>query len=120
VIVSSYERLIFVMLQRTLLLSYQILCCTCEFRLTRIYNSCNCVTPCRYTRVGIGDDVATYLALIAHWLCYFNSAINPVIYNLMSGNTVLALYNLASTGNRHIKNISAISREHLLGALVSR
>jgi hypothetical protein len=39
---------------------------------------------CRYARVGWTDMVATRLALIAHWLCYFNSAINPVIYNLMS------------------------------------
>lgn len=39
----------------------------------------------RYTRVPISNNVATYMALISHWLCYFNSAINPVIYNLMSG-----------------------------------
>ncbi|KAK3612595.1 hypothetical protein CHS0354_042103 [Potamilus streckersoni] len=31
------------------------------------------------------DDVLVVLTLTAHWLCYFNSAINPVIYNFMSG-----------------------------------
>lgn len=41
----------------------------------------------RYAGVRVSDNVATPLALIAHWLCYFNSAINPVIYNLMSGTT---------------------------------
>ncbi|PVD23291.1 hypothetical protein C0Q70_16557 [Pomacea canaliculata] len=24
------------------------------------------------------------LAMLAHWLCYFNSSINPAIYNFMS------------------------------------
>ncbi|KAL3869066.1 hypothetical protein ACJMK2_041793 [Sinanodonta woodiana] len=31
------------------------------------------------------DDILVVLTLTAHWLCYFNSAINPVIYNFMSG-----------------------------------
>ena len=29
------------------------------------------------------------LAMLAHWLCYFNSSINPVIYNFMSCTYVL-------------------------------
>ena len=46
--------------------------------------------PCRYA--GALKDAAaevTYFALIAHWMCYFNSAINPVIYNFMSGKFTL-------------------------------
>ncbi|CAH2097867.1 unnamed protein product [Euphydryas editha] len=31
------------------------------------------------------NDVITFLALISHVLCYANSAINPLIYNFMSG-----------------------------------
>jgi hypocretin (orexin) receptor 2 len=38
----------------------------------------------RYAQVGMKDDTGVVFALIAHWLCYFNSAINPVIYNFMS------------------------------------
>ena len=44
---------------------------------------------CRYT--GILEDLeqgATYLALASHFLCYFNSAINPVIYSFMSGTSL--------------------------------
>ncbi|XP_074642575.1 orexin receptor type 2-like isoform X2 [Tubulanus polymorphus] len=33
-------------------------------------------------RMGSGSRQVT--ALFSHWLCYFNSAINPVIYNFMS------------------------------------
>jgi len=40
---------------------------------------------CRYAKVGMSDDVAIAFALIAHGLCNLNSAINPVIYFLMSG-----------------------------------
>jgi hypothetical protein len=31
------------------------------------------------------SDVTVAIAQLAHWLCYFNSAVNPVIYNFMSG-----------------------------------
>lgn len=40
----------------------------------------------RYT-VGLPQTPATTVAsLISHWLCYANSAVNPIIYNIMNGN----------------------------------
>lgn len=32
-------------------------------------------------------ETVTISALIAHFLPYFNSSINPIIYNIMSGKT---------------------------------
>ena len=46
--------------------------------------TCTCrsvVTPERLPQ----NDYTVAAAMISHWLCYFNSAINPVIYNFMSG-----------------------------------
>ncbi|GFT41362.1 orexin receptor type 2 [Trichonephila clavipes] len=39
----------------------------------------------RYT-VGLPQTPATTVAsLMSHWLCYANSAVNPIIYNIMNG-----------------------------------
>ena len=40
----------------------------------------------RYTGAlkSLGERIF-YISLTSHWLCHFNSAINPVIYNFMSG-----------------------------------
>ncbi|KAG9510961.1 Orexin receptor type 2, partial [Fragariocoptes setiger] len=38
----------------------------------------------RYT-IGLPqNDLVTTASLVSHWLCYFNSAINPIIYNIMN------------------------------------
>jgi len=50
-----------------------------------------CVVVCRYAKVGMSDEVALAFALIAHGLCNLNSAINPVIYYVMSGTTTTYL-----------------------------
>ncbi|XP_076315738.1 orexin receptor type 2-like [Tachypleus tridentatus] len=43
------------------------------------------INTLRYT-VGIPQSDATSVAsLLSHWLCYANSAANPIVYNFMSG-----------------------------------
>lgn len=36
------------------------------------------------------------MSLIAHWLCYVNSAVNPIIYNFMSGKFSISKINFCS------------------------
>ncbi|KAK3091209.1 hypothetical protein FSP39_017983 [Pinctada imbricata] len=37
------------------------------------------------------DYIMKTLALLSHWLCYFNSSINPIIYNFMSGKYICSV-----------------------------
>jgi hypothetical protein len=39
--------------------------------------------------------VVTISALISHFLPYFNSSINPIIYNIMSGKYFIYLYQIS-------------------------
>ncbi|CAM1303796.1 HCRTR2 (predicted) [Pycnogonum litorale] len=38
----------------------------------------------RYTVKPSQTDAITIVSLLSHWLCYFNSSVNPVIYTFMS------------------------------------
>ncbi|GAB0095136.1 orexin receptor type 2 isoform X1 [Sergentomyia squamirostris] len=49
------------------------------------YFPVNVLNVLRYT-IDIGQsEIISVLSLFSHWLCYANSAVNPVIYNFMSG-----------------------------------
>lgn len=70
------------------------------------------VFPQRYTMKLPQNDYTAAAALISHWLCYFNSAINPVIYNFMSGKTLrpnlFFFYQPNSSNTSHIITLLAL------------
>ncbi|XP_023712411.1 orexin receptor type 2-like isoform X3 [Cryptotermes secundus] len=84
----------------------------------------------RYTMDIPSSDAMVTIALLSHWLCYANSAVNPVIYNFMSGKfrrefkrTFLqchCLYNTTSSPSRtgHFNNRVKTASEHPMTATV--
>ncbi|CRK91360.1 CLUMA_CG005033, isoform A [Clunio marinus] len=54
----------------------------------------------RYTYTDIDQsEVVSVLSLLSHWLCYANSAINPLIYNFMSGKFRREFRNVLERGH---------------------
>lgn len=45
----------------------------------------------RYTTKEEQSEILTILSLLSHWLCYANSAMNPLIYNFMSGEMIVCI-----------------------------
>lgn len=45
----------------------------------------------RYTVKEEQSEILTILSLLSHWLCYANSAMNPLIYNFMSGEMIVCI-----------------------------
>lgn len=65
----------------------------------------------RYTYTNLDQsEVISVLSLLSHWLCYANSAVNPLIYNFMSGETK-ASFCLCQTFNQALLSTGKFRRE---------
>ncbi|KAL7032312.1 hypothetical protein ACKWTF_007283 [Chironomus riparius] len=54
----------------------------------------------RYTYTDLNQsEIVSVLSLLSHWLCYANSAINPLIYNFMSGKFRREFRNVLERGH---------------------